>query len=77
MAVIKLSPLDSVTETLRDRSHAPLHARLGVRPYVFTVRQAGKAHLVRIRALASNLGAARNKVSQLIPKATEIVAIEA
>ena len=68
-----ITPLESFTESLRSKNNAKLHARLGVQPYVFKVREVGKQQVVRIRALAANVELARIKVLQLMPKATEVV----
>jgi hypothetical protein len=67
-----ITPLESITEALRSKHNAKLHARLGVKPYVFKVREVGKQQVVRIRALAANVELARNKVLQLMPKAAEV-----
>ncbi len=67
-----ITPLEPVTEALRSKKNAKLHARLGVQPYVFKVREVGKQQVVRIRALAANVELARLKVLQLVPKAAEV-----
>ncbi len=65
-------PLEPITENLRNRSRTVLHEKLGVRPFVFKVRQAGQAQLVRIRTLGDSVEAARIRVRQILPKAVEI-----
>ena len=69
-------PIEPITESLRSRNNAELHGKMGVRPFIFKVRQPGQEHLVRVRALGDTVEAARLKVRKLMPKAVEIHAVD-